>query len=220
MLRAVLDCVHTEQDFAGETVLVTAGGTREAIDPVRFLGNRSSGKMGFALAAAAQRRGAKVIVVAAPVSIAAPAGCEVVRVTTAEQMQRVVLERLPEATMVLKAAAVADFRPRAVADGKLERAGELTLELQATDDIVRSVVHHRRPGTLVVAFAAEMGMDLARARAKLERKGVDAIVLNDISRTDIGFDAERNAVVFLTAERSAAVAEDSKETVAEKSWIM
>jgi phosphopantothenoylcysteine decarboxylase / phosphopantothenate---cysteine ligase len=214
IVQAVLDCLQPLRDLEGETVLITAGGTREAVDPVRYLGNRSSGRMGFAMAAAAERRGARVIVVAASVSIDAPARCEIVRVETAHQMHTAVLERLPEATMVIKAAAVADFRPRDVAASKLHRDGALTLELEPTEDIVRSVVEHRRAGTLVIAFAAEMGLDLARAREKLQRKGVDAIVVNDISRAGIGFDSERNAAVFLIASGIVEIPEASKNEVA------
>jgi len=216
IVDAVMETEWPQRDLEGETVLITAGGTREPIDSVRFLGNRSSGKMGFALAAAAERRGARVIVIAAAVSVDAPARCEVVRVQTAKEMHAAVLDRLSEVTMVIKAAAVADFRVREVAVGKLSREGSLTLELEATEDIVRSIVEHRWPGTMVVAFAAEMGLDLARAREKLQRKGVDAIVVNDISAAGIGFDSERNAAVFLTREGQVEIAEASKREVAER----
>jgi phosphopantothenoylcysteine decarboxylase/phosphopantothenate--cysteine ligase len=216
IVEAVTECLHPQRDLEGETVLITAGGTREPVDPVRFLGNRSSGKMGFALAAAAERRGARVIVVAAAVSVDPPARCEVIRVQTAQQMQEAVLERLPEATMVIKAAAVADFRVREVASEKLHREGPLTLELEPTEDIVRSVVDHRRRGTMVVAFAAEVGLDLKRAREKLVRKGADAIVVNDIHAKGIGFDSDRNAVVFLTRDGLVEIGEDSKQEVAER----
>jgi phosphopantothenoylcysteine decarboxylase/phosphopantothenate--cysteine ligase len=216
IVEAVMACLHPQRDLEGETVLITAGGTREPIDPVRFLGNRSSGRMGFALAAAAERRGARVIVVAAAVSVDAPARCVIVRVQTARQMHEAVLERLPEATIVIKAAAVADFRVRRVATDKLHREGPMTLELEPTEDIVRSVVEHRRPGTMVVAFAAEMGLDLERAREKLLRKGADAIVLNDISAEGIGFDSDRNAVVFLMRDGQVEIGEDSKQEIAER----
>lgn len=215
MVQAVLQQLEQRNDLVGETVLITAGGTREPIDPVRFLGNRSSGRMGFALAAAARRRGARVVVVAGAVSVAMPAGCEVVHVQTAEEMQRAVLERLPEATMVVMAAAVSDFRVREISATKIQRAGALTLELEPTEDIVRHVVERRSPGTLVVAFAAEMGMDVQRAREKLRRKGADAIVLNDISREGAGFEAERNAVVFLTETESVGMEEASKGEIAQ-----
>ena len=216
IVEAVMACLHPQRDLEGETVLITAGGTREPVDPVRFLGNRSSGKMGFALAAAAERRGARVIVVAAAVSVDMPARCEIVRVQTAQEMHRAVLKRLPEATMVIKAAAVADFRVREAAPDKLRREGPLMLELEPTEDIVCSVVEHRRPGTMVVAFAAEMGLDLERAREKLLRKGADAIVLNDISAEGIGFDSERNAAIFLTRDGQVEIGENSKQEVAER----
>ena len=212
--RAVLDEVNPQLDLAGETVLITAGGTREPVDPVRFIGNRSSGRMGYALAAAAERRGARVILISAATALAPPAGCEFISVERAEQMHAAVLDRLPEATIVIKAAAVADFRVRNIATEKLRRDGSLTLELEATEDIARSVVEQRRPGTLVIAFAAEMGLDIARAREKLRRKGADAIVLNDISRTDVGFDSHRNAVIFLTGEDQVRFEESSKSDIA------
>jgi len=202
-------------DLAGETVLITAGGTREPIDAVRFLGNRSSGKMGYALASAAVRRGARVILVSAPTALDAPAGCEVVCVNTALEMQTAVLKALPEATVVIKAAAVADFRVRNSVAGKLERSGPLTLGLEPTEDIVRKVVEARRPGTLVIAFAAEMGEDLTRAREKLMRKGADAIVVNDVSGDGIGFDSDRNAATFLTRSQSVSLPETTKVELAD-----
>jgi phosphopantothenoylcysteine decarboxylase/phosphopantothenate--cysteine ligase len=216
IVAAVRECVGQKRDLEGEVVLVTAGGTREPIDPVRYLGNRSSGKMGFALAAAAERRGARVLVITANASAPEPAGCEIVRVQTAQQMQAAVLERLAEVTMVIKAAAVADFRVAAVAEQKLRREGALTLELEPTDDIVRSVVEHRQPGTLVVAFAAEIGLDVGSAREKLRRKGVDAIVLNDVSQMGLGFDSDRNAAVFLAKDCSVDIAEASKGDIAQR----
>lgn len=206
--------LHPHRDLAGETVLITAGGTREPIDPVRFLGNRSSGRMGYALAAVAQRRGARVVLISATNALASPHGCEVIHVDTAEQMHAAVLSHLPEASIVIKAAAVADFRPRHIAPVKLHREDSLTLHLEPTEDIVQSVVQHRRPGTLVIAFAAEMGLDIARARGKLRNKGADAIVLNDIGQQGIGFDSDRNAAVFLTADTAVHLEESSKDHIA------
>ncbi|MBB5065989.1 bifunctional phosphopantothenoylcysteine decarboxylase/phosphopantothenate--cysteine ligase CoaBC [Granulicella mallensis] len=216
IVEAVLGQLQVQRDLAAETVLITAGGTREPIDPVRFLGNRSSGKMGYALAEAAQRRGARVILVTAPTALATPEGCEVVRVTTAAEMQAAVLAHLPEATAVIKAAAVADFRMKQTAATKLERRGSLTLELEPTDDIVRSVVEARRPGTLVIAFAAEMGRNLERAREKLLRKGADAIVVNDVAVEGLGFDSDRNAATLLTRVQSIDLPESSKRELAER----
>ena len=147
------------QDLGGETVLVTSRhGTREAIDPVRFLGNRSSGKMGYALAEAAKRRGAVVFLVSAPTALTPPAGCGFVPVTSAEEMRVAVMEHLPNATVVIGAAAVADFRMPAVAPGKLRREGALHLDLEPTDDIMRGVAAAHQPGIgFVIAFAARDG---------------------------------------------------------------
>jgi len=203
-----------ENDLAGETVLITAGGTREPIDPVRFIGNRSSGRMGYALAAAATARGAKVILISAPTALATPAGCERIDVTTASQMHAAVLAHLPQATMVIKAAAVSDFRPVDAAAQKLKRNGPLTLTLEPTEDIAQSVAAHRNPGTLLIVFAAETAMDtqelICSAREKLERKGADAIVANDVSQPGLGFDSERNAALFITATREVDFPAQSK----------
>jgi phosphopantothenoylcysteine decarboxylase / phosphopantothenate---cysteine ligase len=214
IVRAALGPLRPHHDLAGETVLITAGGTREPIDPVRFLGNHSSGRMGYALAAAATSRGARVILISAARSLTPPSRCEFVSVDTAHDMHAAVLSRLPEATIVIKAAAVADFRVSHIASTKLHRDGALTLELEPTEDIVRSVVEHCRPGTLVIAFAAEMGLDVARAREKLRRKGADAIVLNDISRSDLGFDSHNNAAVFITDQAAVHLDEASKDHIA------
>jgi len=185
-------------DFVGETVLVTAGGTREAIDPVRFIGNRSSGRMGYAVAEAARRRGARVILITAPTGLEVPAGCEVVRVVSAAEMRQAVMARLTAASVVVMAAAVSDYRVKEVAAQKIKREGVKVLELEATEDILAEVAARRRPGTLVVGFAAETENVLANGREKLERKGVDALVVNDVSSSTLGFDSERNAGSFLT----------------------
>jgi phosphopantothenoylcysteine decarboxylase / phosphopantothenate---cysteine ligase len=192
-------------DFSGETLLVTAGGTREAIDPVRFIGNRSSGRMGYAVAEAARRRGARVILISAPTNLPGPAGVEIVPVVTADEMRDAMMDRLREATIVVMAAAVSDFRVRSVAAQKIKResARPVLLELEATEDILSEVVERRVAGTIVVGFAAETEDALANGRAKLARKGVDAVVVNNVSLEGIGFDAEQNAGSFLT--RSGAV---------------
>jgi len=202
------------QDLLGETILITAGGTREPIDAVRFLGNRSSGKMGHALAEEAASRGATVILVTA--SPLAAAGCEILRVTTTDEMLRAVLEHLPRATMVVMAAAVADFRPTAIAPGKLRRGGNLTLELEPTPDILAQVVAHRSPGTLVLGFAAETEDILASGRQKLQRKGVDALFVNDVSNPEEGFDADHNSGFWLTPSDSVELTRDSKRGLAGK----
>jgi phosphopantothenoylcysteine decarboxylase/phosphopantothenate--cysteine ligase len=219
--QAVMDALagaahKSKQDFAGETVLVTAGGTREAIDPVRFLGNRSSGKMGYAIAEAARQRGAQVILVSAPTALQPPTGCAFVPVTSAEEMRAAVMEHLAQATVVVGAAAVADFRMAEVSAEKLRRKDALHLELEPTEDIVHGVVAARKSQTLVIAFAAEMDSDVERAREKLRAKGADAIVLNDVSRAGIGFDSERNAAVFVTADHAVEIPEMAKRDVAER----
>jgi phosphopantothenoylcysteine decarboxylase/phosphopantothenate--cysteine ligase len=216
IVDAVLSVLLHRNDLAGETVLITAGGTREALDPVRFLGNRSSGKMGYAMAEAAQRRGARVILVSAPTALRAPANVEVVPVVTTQQMRDAVLSRLDQASIVIKAAAVADYRPRSPADQKMRRKGPLTLELEPTEDILAAVVEQRRPGMLVVGFAAETEDVLAHGRDKLLRKGADAIVLNDVSREGVGFDCDRNAVTFLTRDRAIELPELTKRELADQ----
>lgn len=216
IVEAVLGVLHHRNDLTGETVLVTAGGTRESLDPVRFLGNRSSGKMGYAMAEAAQKRGAKVILVSAPTALRPPADCEIVPVTTTAEMREAVLNRLDDATIVIKCAAVADYKPRVQADQKMRRSGPLTLELEPTSDILAEVVRQRRPGMLIVGFAAETEDVLAHGRAKLMRKGADAIVLNDVSREGLGFDSDRNAVTFLTRHRSIELPEMPKRELADQ----
>jgi len=214
--NAVLNALGRSHDLAGEVVLITAGGTREALDPVRFLGNRSSGKMGYALAEAAQSRGAKVILVSAPSALYPPAHCELVKVTTADEMRDAVLSRMPEATLVIKSAAVADYRPSNVADQKLKRTGPMTIEFLPTEDILAEVVRRRRPGQLIVGFAAETENSVENGRAKLLRKGVDAIVVNDVSREGVGFDSDVNGATFLTASTAQDLPEMSKRKLADR----
>jgi len=203
-------------DFVGETVLVTAGGTREAIDPVRFIGNRSSGRMGYAVAEAARRRGARVILITAPTALRCPEGCEVVRVVSAEEMREAVMARVSEASVVVMAAAVSDYRVRDVAAQKIKREGPRVLELEATEDILSEVVARRGAGTLVIGFAAETENVLANGRAKLERKGVDAVVVNDVSASELGFDSEKNAGSFLTRDGAVEFPTMSKVAMAER----
>lgn len=199
--------------LAGRRVLVTAGGTREPLDAVRFLGNRSSGRMGVALADLARERGAEVCTVLAN-ALVEPVGGEVVRVETTAQLERETLERAPRAEIVLMAAAVADFRPREQIDGKRRRGDGLVLELEPTGDILAQLGAVRRPGQVLVGFAAEAGLDLENARAKRERKQVDLIVLNDISRADIGFDVDHNEVAIVAADDVTTVERASKRIVA------
>ena len=189
------------KSLTGEVVLVTAGGTREAVDPVRFLGNRSSGKMGFAVAAESARRGAEVVLVAGPCSLETPAGVRRVEVGSALEMRDAVLAELDRATIVVKAAAVADFRPATASAEKLRKedlpaeAG-LTLELVRNPDILAEICR-RKGSRIVVGFAAESGDLVATARRKLARKGCDLLVANDVSVAGSGFDADDNAVVFV-----------------------
>jgi phosphopantothenoylcysteine decarboxylase/phosphopantothenate--cysteine ligase len=214
--ETVLGSLGRRSDMAGEIVLVTAGGTREALDPVRFLGNRSSGKMGYALAEAAQSRGAQVILVSGPSALHPPARCQLVKVTTASQMRDAVLERIPEVTLVIKAAAVADYRPVNVATQKLKRTGPMTLELAPTEDILAEVVRRRRPGQLIVGFAAETEDRIENGRAKLLRKGADAIVVNDVSGVATGIDSDLNAATFLTNSTSIELHEMPKRKLADR----
>jgi len=204
--------------WLGVRVLVTAGGTREPIDSVRYIGNRSSGRMGFALAARAARRGAAVTVVAANVALPAPAGVKLLPVGTAAELATACATEFEACNVLLMAAAVADFRPRAAAGTKLKKdAGPPELELEATEDVLRSLSDRRRGGQVVVGFAAEHGaqaVDLGRE--KLERKRLDAIVVNDISQPDIGFDASQNEVTIVVASgRERRVSRTDKEHIAD-----
>jgi phosphopantothenoylcysteine decarboxylase / phosphopantothenate---cysteine ligase len=201
----------------GLRVLVTAGGTREPLDSVRFLGNRSSGRMGFALAAEAARRGADVTVVAANAPLRSAPGVSVVAVETAEQMRRATLERFPASDVLLMAAAVADYRPARAEAGKIskEEHEALSVELVRTGDVLTEAAALRRPGQSLIGFAAEHGPDgVARARGKLEQKTLDAIVVNDISRAEIGFDSTENEVTIVTPEDERHVPKASKAEVA------
>jgi phosphopantothenoylcysteine decarboxylase/phosphopantothenate--cysteine ligase len=216
IVQAVLGQLHHRNDLAGETVLVTAAGTREAIDPVRFLGNRSSGKMGYAVAEEAQRRGARVVLVSGPSALRPPANCEVISVVSADEMRRAVLSRLDEATIVIKAAAVADYRPKVLAEQKMKRTGPIAIEFEPTEDILREVVASKRPGTLVIGFAAETENLIEHGRDKLLRKGADAIVLNDVSQAGLGFDSDRNAATFLTPRTAIELPEMTKHELANR----
>jgi phosphopantothenoylcysteine decarboxylase/phosphopantothenate--cysteine ligase len=200
----------------GKTVLVSAGGTREPLDAVRYVGNRSSGRMGVALAAEARRRGAEVTLLAANLAVPAPAGVELVETPTAADLEREALARATEADVVIMAAAVADYRPaEALAAKRPKDAATWTLELEPTTDVLSTLGADRREGRLLVGFAAETGADgLERAREKLARKGADLFVLNDVSRTDIGFDTYENEVTLLTPSGERAVAKAPKDEVA------
>jgi phosphopantothenoylcysteine decarboxylase/phosphopantothenate--cysteine ligase len=213
IVAAVLEALGAAQDLAGETVLVTAGPTREKIDPVRYLTNRSSGRMGYAIAEAALRRGARVLLVSGPAAITPPAAAELTQVETAEEMRAAVLKLLPESTVVVKTAAVADFRPKLAAGQKIKRKGPMTLELEPTADILAELARHKK-SQIVVGFAAETENVLENARKKLGAKSLDAIVVNDVSREGVGFDSDRNAVTIITHDEVVEIPETSKWEVA------
>jgi phosphopantothenoylcysteine decarboxylase/phosphopantothenate--cysteine ligase len=216
-IRSVIQALlrrPTNGPLAGRRVLVTAGGTREPIDGVRFLGNRSSGRMGAALADEAAARGARVTTLLANARVR-PAGGEIVDVETTRDLERETLARAVEADVVLLAAAVADYRPASPVEGKRPRGGSWTLQLEPTADIAAAVGAARRPHQILVGFAAEMGADaVGRAREKLARKRLDLVVLNDVSRTDIGFDAADNEVALVFADSVEPLPKGAKTAVA------
>ena len=207
---------YAPRSLDGLRVLVTAGGTREPIDSVRFIGNRSSGRMGLALAEEAARRGADVTLVAANVTIPPPASVETVTVETTGELGEAVRERFPAADVLIMAAAPADFRPAGLAEGKIAReGGGRAIELEPTEDIVAGVAGGRRADQTVIGFAAEHGEGaVERGRAKLARKGLDAVVVNDISRADIGFDSDENEVTIVLGEGERDVGRRPKGEVA------
>ena len=191
-------------DLTGESLLITVGGTREAIDPVRFISNHSSGKMGFAVAAAAAKRGAGVTVVAGVTAVDPPENVKVIRAVSAEEMHDAVMKELRLATVFVGAAAVADYAPASAADNKIKKDGKetLTLELKKTPDILSDVSAHRTNGLLVVGFAAETTDVIGYAKSKLEKKGLDIVVANDITKAGAGFNTETNIATILTAAGS------------------
>jgi phosphopantothenoylcysteine decarboxylase/phosphopantothenate--cysteine ligase len=218
--EAVLSAVHGggRAGLQGVRVLVTAGGTREPIDSVRFIGNRSSGRMGVALAARAAARGAEVTLIAANVTVPVPAGVRAVEVRTAAELGEACEREFRSSDVLLMAAAVADFRPAAPVSHKLKKdaGAPAAIELERTEDVLRALSARRRPGQVLVGFAAEHGdRAVSYGRGKLEAKRLDAIVVNDISKPDIGFDADSNEVVILTEEGERRVPRSSKEQVAD-----
>jgi phosphopantothenoylcysteine decarboxylase/phosphopantothenate--cysteine ligase len=214
---AVLAALNSPRDLQGDTVLITAGPTEEPLDPVRYLSNRSSGKMGYALAEAAAARGARVTLVSGPVHLSPPAGVSVIKVRTAEEMLAAVLEHLPEATIVVKAAAVADYRVLAPAAEKIKKSGErLTLELEPTPDILAEL-GRIKGGRLLVGFAAETGDPVPEARRKLASKRCDMVVGNRVDREGTGFGADDNEVVLVMRTGEAvALPRASKREVADR----
>jgi phosphopantothenoylcysteine decarboxylase/phosphopantothenate--cysteine ligase len=217
LLAEVESLLPAHRPWEGMRVLVTAGGTREPIDSVRFVGNRSSGRMGLALAERAARRGAEVTLIAANVAGREAPGVRRVDVETAAELAAAVRDAFPTAQVLLVAAAVADFRP-ARTEGKISREGSggIDLHLEETEDVLAAAAAERRPGQVIVGFAAEHGAQaIERARAKLERKGVDAIAFNDVSREDIGFDSERNEVTIVERATETHVGRAPKTEVAD-----
>lgn len=205
----------TPKDLLGKTVLITAGPTQEALDPVRFLTNHSTGKMGYQLARAARNRGAKVVLVSGPVSLAPPAGVAVVPVVSAADMLEAVRRELSGADIIIGSAAVADYTPKTQAEEKLKKSGEaLTLELSQTRDILAWVGQNRRPGQVVVGFAMETQNLLENARTKLERKGAHLIVANSLREAGAGFGVDTNVVTLLTREDTQPLPLMSKYEVA------
>ena len=215
IVAAVLDTLGVSQDLSGETVLVTAGPTREKIDPVRYLTNRSSGRMGYAVAEAASRRGARVLLVSGPTSLTPPGAVEVTQVESAEQMRDAVLGLLPQASIVIKTAAVSDYRPKVTAGQKIKRKGVMNLEIEPTADILKEI-SSRKKSQIIVGFAAETENVLENARQKLVAKNLDAIVVNDVAREGVGFDSERNAVTIITHDEVIEVPETTKWEVAQR----
>jgi phosphopantothenoylcysteine decarboxylase/phosphopantothenate--cysteine ligase len=208
-----------ERDLEGKNVLVTAGPTREPIDPVRYISNRSSGKMGYAIAEAARRRGANVTLISGPTARTAPAGVTVTRVRTANEMHAAVMAAAPRQQIVIKAAAVADFAPVHVADRKIKKedgTDVMTIELRKNPDILADVAR-LSPRPFLVAFAAETDAVEKHAREKLQRKGADLIVANDVADASIGFDSDENEVMVIARDGSVVrIAKASKETIANK----
>jgi phosphopantothenoylcysteine decarboxylase / phosphopantothenate---cysteine ligase len=220
--RTLLDAIEgaipgPSGPWDGLRVLVSAGGTREPIDPVRFIGNRSSGRMGLALAERAARRGAEVTLVAANVSLPTPAGVRRVDVETAAELADALGRKFDSADVLVMAAAPADFRPRRASGEKIHREGSggLELDLEATEDILASLAARKREGQTIVGFAAETERGVDRAREKLERKGADAIVLNDVSRPEIGFESAENEVVIVEGSGEHHIPLASKEQIAD-----
>lgn len=208
------------RDLAGEVVLVTAGPTREAVDAVRYLSNRSSGRMGYAIAATAARRGARVVLISGPTALAAPDNVELIRVTTAAEMASAAAAGFADATIALLVAAVADYRPVAPNPGKIKKsAATLRLDLEPTPDILADL-GRRKQHRLLIGFAAETEPDPARARelarAKLIAKRADLIVLNDVGRSDIGFDVEENAVTLVGPDKAHELPRAPKTRIADQ----
>lgn len=216
IVEAVEAILHPQRDLEGLNVLVTAGPTVERIDPVRYITNRSTGKMGYALAEAARDRGANVTLISGPTSLTAPEGVEFVRIDSSAQLCAAVLERGAMADVVVQAAAPADFRPKNDAERKIKKTGEnMTLELEATTDIAAELGRRKQPGQILVAFAAETNDVMDNARGKLAKKNADMVVANDVSRSDAGFGVDTNVITLITASDVRALEKMSKRAAAD-----
>jgi len=211
IVAAALDILENSRkerarDFAGEHALITVGATREAIDPVRFLSNNSSGRMGFAIAEAAKQRGAEVTLIAGITNTPPPHNVEIIRANSADEMHVAVMQHLAEASIFIGAAAVADYRPVKRSPAKIKKTeSSLSLELECTPDILRDVASAKQEGLLVIGFAAETENVLQNAREKLSAKNLDAIVANDVSQDGVGFDSVTNEVTIISRDRNAPI---------------
>ena len=216
IVEALDAMLNTRQDLAGVRVMVTAGPTVERIDPVRYITNRSTGKMGYAIAEAARDRGAEVTLVSGPVNLAAPAGVERVSIQSSADLCAAVLSRGEWADVVIQAAAPADFTPETTAESKIKKTGEgMILRLKNTTDIAAELGRRKRPGQILVAFAAETDDMVENAKGKLSKKNADMVVANDVSRADAGFGVDTNAVTLITAGGEKALPLMSKREVAD-----
>jgi len=213
-----LDSRFSTLDLKGEKILLTVGGTREAIDPVRFISNHSSSKMGFAVAEAARKRGAEVTVICGVTTAEPPADVKVIRALSAEEMFQAVMQELPETSIFIGAAAVADYRPKNIADTKIKKTNQnfLTLELERTPDILSNVSKNRRNDLLVVGFAAETNDVVAYAKSKMEKKNLDLVVANDITQQGAGFNSDTNIATILTRENEFDLPIMPKRELADK----
>ncbi|MGI9037185.1 MAG: bifunctional phosphopantothenoylcysteine decarboxylase/phosphopantothenate--cysteine ligase CoaBC, partial [Pyrinomonadaceae bacterium] len=204
-------------DLFGEKILLTVGGTREPIDPVRFISNRSSGRMGFALAEAAQKRGADVTVIAGSVSVEPPENLKIINTVSAEEMHRAVMSELKNASVFVGVAAVADYRPKTISETKIKKTEDkLIIELEKTPDILADVSKNRHDNLLVIGFAAETNDLENYARAKMERKNLDMIVANDVSDKNSGFGSDNNAATIFTRAHFVEIPQTSKREMADK----
>ena len=215
LLQYILREIACEKDLAGKKLLVTAGPTQESIDPVRYITNHSSGKMGYAIARAAMLRGAEVILVTGPCTIARPPFVKIVPVTTARDMFEAVTSVSEEQDIIIKAAAVADYRPSHVADEKMKKHdSELTIELEKTDDILKYLGEHRRPGQFLCGFSMETQNMIGNSRAKLQKKHLDMVAANNLKVEGAGFQGDTNVLTLITQNEEASLERMSKEDAA------